>query len=113
MRPPDDRAVAQNPNRPLHQGGVSCHVREQDVVALVTREAKLAIGLVPRTQQVFRTCPEFRKHIPQLPLAERVFGVLTIGEGDPLFFQQGDRLATRASGGFADQGQHGRFPQLE
>ena len=88
------------------------HVREQLGVRFVSGEIQLAVCPIPSAQHIGRTRSEQAEYLAQLGHREGILPVVPVVVRNPSIIEQGDRLATRASGTCTDQlhsiGSHAR-----
>lgn len=84
------------------------HVPDQDRVRLVPGQAELPKRRVTPPQDLPRFHSELGEHVSEFDLVERFAAIVAVAEFDVMLPQQGDRLATGASGAGADEIEHGR-----
>ena len=107
----DSRPITDNADGSLKQPRILRHERDELCIGLTSGQSSL--GGVPLAEHIPGAHAELGEHILELRHGERLLGVLPIGVIDAVVVEQGDRLATGASGLGADE-QHGglRWPPL-
>jgi hypothetical protein len=88
------------------------HFLDQEIVGLGAAQALLSEGWIVAAQNLPGLHSQQRESLSELHFTQRLFGVLPVSVIDPLFLQQGDRLATGSSGLAADQFEHFWPPTL-
>ena len=82
-------------------------VADQGRVVLGAAQPERLEGGIPLAENVGGALVQLLEQRLELSRREGILGVLPVAEGNLASFQQGDRLATGASGALADQLEHG------
>ena len=82
------------------------HVGDELLLGLLARQAELSKSGITLTQDVLGLDPKGSEQGRNFRGAQGFLGVFPVAIFDLVFLEQGDRLATCASGGFANQLEH-------
>ena len=85
---------------------MQCHELYQLTGRFLPGEALLLGDLVCPSEDLDGFDSQYLDDVLKFLFRKRLFGVFTVSVINPVFFQQGDRLATGASGFAADELQH-------